>query len=358
MLREMRLTSSFIKMNTTHNRQKESGNDKYIRNNRVAARDASRLVQEGVEELGELVEGKEGVELICLLRRVIRAGVEVVKNEQNTVSLREAAWYSVNARAGLRPTSLRDLRNYVRRILRVKDAEDLPLRVMSTHDCRRILQTAFGNSRSSYVKGRAVLSSIFSYGIRQEWCDSNPVARIEVPKVMETPKAPLDSDEVQRLISASEAPRFRNMRFSVRLLLYAGIRPTEVSRIRPEDICWDEKQLIIRTTTSKTGGGRLVPMRRLEGLRESDCTIPRNWAARWRDLRRAAGFSNWVPDVCRHTFASYHAAYFRNLPALQLEMGHRDVSLLRSRYVSPTLRSKAVSFWNESKRAGGRSTGS
>lgn len=155
-------------MNTTHNRQKKSRNDIYIRNNRVAARDASRLVQEGVEEFGELVEGKEGVELICLLRRVIRAGVEVVKNEQNTVSLREAAWYSVNARDDLRPTSLRDLRNYVRRILRVKDAEDLSLRVMSTHDCRRILQTAFGNSRSSYVKGRGVLSSIFSYGIRQE----------------------------------------------------------------------------------------------------------------------------------------------------------------------------------------------
>ena len=31
-----------------------------------------------------------------------------------------------------------------------------------------------------------------------------------------------------------------------------------------------------------------------------------------------------MPDVCRYTFASYHAAFFRNLPELQLEMGHRD----------------------------------
>ncbi len=49
-----------------------------------------------------------------------------------------------------------------------------------------------------------------------------------------------------------------------------------------------------------------------------DCHVPRNWQNRWLALRRAAGFTHWVPDVCRHTFASYHAAHFRNLPELQL----------------------------------------
>ena len=58
-----------------------------------------------------------------------------------------------------------------------------------------------------------------------------------------------------------------------------------------------------------------------------------------RDLR------HWVPDVCRHTFATHHAAMFRNLPELQLEMGHRDTSLLRSRYMVPARRKDAASFW-------------
>ena len=61
--------------------------------------------------------------------------------------------------------------------------------------------------------------------------------------------------------------------------------------------------------------------------------------------RRAAGFRHWVPDVCRHTFATYHAAMFRNLPELQLEMGHRDTSLLRSRYMVPSSRKDAELFW-------------
>ena len=45
-------------------------------------------------------------------------------------------------------------------------------------------------------------------------------------------------------------------------------------------------------------------------------------------------------DVCRHTFASYHAAYLRNLPELQLEMGHRDASLLMTRYMAPALKKR------------------
>ena len=65
-------------------------------------------------------------------------------------------------------------------------------------------------------------------------------------------------------------------------------------------------------------------------------SLPRNWNRRWQALRRAAGFSHWVPDVLRHTFATYHACTFRNLPALQCEMGHSSTALLRTRYVNTT----------------------
>lgn len=309
--------------------------------------DAVRLIQEGVEELAELSAGLNRQETVRLLREVIRTGVDAVKASRRTVSLGEAAWSSVQARSELRPVTQRDLRHYVRRILRVEGATNLPLRAMRTGDCRRILEAAFGSSKSSYVKGRAVLSSIFSHGMRREWCDTNPVTRIEVPRVKEKPKEPLNTAEIQQLLNTAQKPEFQDMQFSLHLLLYAGVRPSEVGRIRETDICWQEKQLIIRPQASKTGGGRLVPLRCMNDLRKQDCRIPANWQQRWKALRRAAGLSTWVPDICRHTFASYHAAYFRNLPQLQLEMGHRDVNLLLSRYVSPALRSVAARFWNE-----------
>ena len=112
---------------------------------------------------------------------------------------------------------------------------------------------------------------------------------------------------------------------------------TPISRIDPErDIDWQNRCVVVRPTTSKTGGGRVVPLRKADAITVR--TIPNRWVHRWRALRKAAGWSketahSWRQDVCRHTFATYHAARFRNFAALQLEMGHWDSSLLRTRYV-------------------------
>ncbi len=312
----------------------------------VSENDAARLTLETIEIMGDLATGLSHTELMALLRRVIQEGVAAVKAAEHTVPLSVAAWASVEARKDLRPTTRRDLRHFVRRILRVEGAADMPLRSMSTADCKRILAAAFGTSPSSYRKGRVILSSVFSFGIRQEWADSNPVTRIEAPAVQEKPIEPLTPEEVEKLHVAVSRPEFRDMRFSLILMLYGGIRPTEVSRLRDEDINWAEGHVIIRPHASKTGGGRAVPLRGVRGIRKRDRHIPRNWKRRWQALRRAAGFHHWIPDVCRHSFATYHAAMFRNLPELQLEMGHRDTSILRSRYMVPARFKDAEAFWN------------
>ena len=62
---------------------------------------------------------------------------------------------------------------------------------------------------------------------------------------------------------------------------------------------------------------------------------PKDWLRKWKRLRDDAGFKHiWVNDVLRHTYASYFAKRNRDLPRLQLNMGHRALSLLRSRYVN------------------------
>ncbi len=277
--------------------------------------------------------------------QIIAAGTKMLEQQERTVDFESAAWASVAARATRRPSTTRDLRHYVRRILRVEGFARLPLRAMTTAQCRQMLQTAFGHSAHSYRKARAILHSIFAYGIRQEWCDANPVSRIEVAPVVEKPIEPLTLEEVRRLCTTVASPGFADMRFSLSLLLYSGVRPTEVQRLSPEDVCWKEQLVIIRPQKSKTGGGRVVPLRLLPGVRQQDCVVPGNWQSRWLALRRKAGFMQWRPDVCRHTFATYHAAHFRNLPELQMEMGHRDLNLLRSRYMMPAMQQVARGYF-------------
>lgn len=323
-----------------------------LRGSPLTGIDAARLILECIEELGGAIEDMNRETAVRQIRRVIHKGVHAVKEEERTVPLEEAAWKSVEARAGRRAVTLRDLRHFVRRILRVKGAAELPLRTITGTQCRHILAEAFGNSPSSYRKGRTILHSIFAYGIRQEWCDSNPVDRVEVPRIQEKNITPLSLAEVKRLLRTAEQARFRDMRLPLQLLLFCGVRPTEITRIQPEDIHWQDKELIIRPNTSKTGGGRIIPLRNIAPSLLPR-VIPGNWATRWKALRQAAGFSQWQADVCRHTFASYHAAHFRNLPELQLEMGHRDTTLLRTRYISPIRQEDAEAYWTSGSRGMG-----
>ena len=309
--------------------------------------DIARLTAEAAEEIGGRAQGLGRVEMLHLLRRVIRAGVAAVKAEEHTVSFEEAAWASVESRAGRRATTLRDLRHFVRRMLRVEGIAQRPLRALSTKECRELLEKAFGNSAHSFNKGRAILHSIFAYGQRQEWCGENPVARIETRRMQEKEIVPLKPEEVRRLEHAAQLPEHRDMQLSLHLMLYSGVRPAEVCRLSLHHIRLNEGRVIIPAQSSKTGGGRVIPLRSNKKLQRILLSIPRNWQKRWQALRRAAGFSSgqWVPDVCRHTFASYHAAFFRDLNELQLEMGHRSTELIRTRYLNLPEVKQAKAFW-------------
>ena len=307
----------------------------------IKAADAMRLIMEIAEEMGEHYEDKS--EMMRRMRHVLREGVRAVKAAEQTVCFEQAAWESVESRADRRPTTRRDLRHFVRRMLRVEGMAVLPLRRMTTRDCRHLLQSAFGSSRSSYRKGRAILHSIFAFGMRHEWCDSNPVDRIETPQVQEKHIEPLSLQEIARLHAVTRLPEHAPMHLSLHLMLYCGLRPNEVQRLQPGDIRWAEREVLIRPSVSKTGGGRVVPLRIMPSRTHEN--IPGNWAARWRALRKAAGFTHWQADACRHSFASYHAAFFRDLPTLQWEMGHRNLQLLCTRYISPVPRLCAQQYW-------------
>lgn len=315
--------------------------------------EAARIVLEITEELGSAAEGLEKGDLMKTMRRLIQIGAITLRREERTVTFEEAAWQSVEARKDRRPTTKRDLRTYIRRMLRIDATiSSRPLRGMDTQECRDLLRRAFGSSLHSYRKGRAILHSIFAYGFRQEWCDANPVDRIETPRVKEKEIVPLSLEVVERLKQAIGKKEHAPMRLSLHLMLYCGIRPGEVQRLDPHtDIDWKEKRVIIRSERSKTGGGRVVPLRGAHLLNRNKelLFIPPNWERRWKKLRSAAHLPHWIPDVLRHTFASYHSVYFRNLPELQWEMGHRDLSLLRLRYMNPihTSERDVRKFWKD-----------
>ena len=217
-------------------------------------------------------------------------------------------------------------------------------------------ETAHEVSASQFNKGRTMLHGLFEFALRREWCDKNPIKRIERRKVVEKEIQPLKLSETKRLITTAqrESP---NCAVAAALLVYTGIRPREVRRLTWRDIDTEEKTITVRSQCSKTGGVRQVEippvLNRLliahssEFKEEKIC--PPNWQRRWRKIRDNSGFrGRWVCDVLRHTYASFHAKNYADLPRLQLNMGHRDLSLLRSRYVNMLgiSRAEAKCFFN------------
>ena len=296
----------------------------------------------GINVLEAALVAKEALECgrgrVRRARECVRLGAEEMRKREKTVTFRKAVEMALEEREkkNRRARTVTDFRYYCKRLMaRNPGLAERRVRSITSDDCRTYLQEAYGNSPSQYRKARAILSGVFSTSIRHDWCDSNPVVRVEVPEVVEKPIAPLDLDEVARLEETARRPEHQDMQLSLHLMLYCGIRPTEVSRIDPErDIDWEHAQVLVRPTTSKTGGGRVVPMRKAGNITVH--TIPLRWKEHWHALRRAAGWNHehvWQPDACRHTFATYHAAHFRNFAELQMEMGHRDSTLLRTRYV-------------------------
>lgn len=285
--------------------------------------------------------------------KVIEVGLRHIRAKE--MSIADGFALYLKSKQHLRPDSIRDIRCMGNRLLRTKpEFGKRNFSELSVSECEEWLNAAF-HTNPQFNKARAMLHGLFEFALRHEWCDKNPIKRIERKKVVEKEIQPLKLSETKRLIKTAqrESPVYAIV---AALLVYTGIRPREVRRLTWRDIDTEEKTITVRSQCSKTGGVRQVEippvLNRLlitHKSQNSSHICPTDWQRRWRKIRDNSGFrGRWVQDVLRHTYASFHAKNYADLPRLQLNMGHRDQSLLRSRYVNMhgISRAEAKSFFN------------
>ena len=272
--------------------------------------------------------------------KVIEVGLRHMRTKE--MPLADGFALYLKSKQHLRPDSIRDIRCIGNRLLRTNpELGKRNFSELSVAECEEWLNAAF-HTNPQFNKARTMLHGLFEFALRREWCDKNPIKRIERKKVVEKEIQPLKLSETKRLIKTAqrESPVYAVV---AALLVYTGIRPREVRRLTWRDIDTEEKTITVRSQCSKTGGVRQVEippvLNRLLIAHSSELKegkiCPTDWQRRWRKIRDNSGFrERWVQDVLRHTYASFHAKRYANLPRLQLNMGHYDVSLLRSRYVN------------------------
>lgn len=281
------------------------------------------------------------------VRKCLALGREELRARERTVSFAHAVEAALEEREakGLRRRSIIDFRYLCRRLMRCNEGlAQRRVRGIKPVDCEAWLRAAF-DTPQQFRKARAVLSGVFSTARRRGWCGENPVAAVALPRVREQPVGILRREEIDTLLNTAATYDGGSCRAAVALMLYAGIRPGEVARLTWASLDTRHGSISILPQHSKTGGARRVEMspallRLLRSLpdRPSDSPVcPSDWLRRWSDLRRAAGWHPstrpWPQDILRHTFATYHLHRFRDYSRLQWAMGHRDSTLLRTRYI-------------------------
>lgn len=317
-----------------------------LKNRGITILDAARLICNVLDTMPE----NSVLTPLQFCSKIIEVGKRHIRTSE--MSIADGFALYLETKRHLRPESFADIRYLGNRLL--KSDKELAARnfsELSLAECEEWLSLEF-KSPSQFNKARTMLHGLFEFALHREWCDKNVVKLIQKRKVIEKEIKPLTLTDARKLLKTSQLPKYRDCSASVGLLLFAGIRPHEVRRLEWRDIDLEENSITIRSQCSKTGGVRQVEIcpalknwlihSRNQNiqfgearLHEEQKICPKNFNRKWKTIRDNSGFKGiWVQDVLRHTFASYHAKRFKDLPRLQLNMGHRDQSLLRSRYVN------------------------
>lgn len=212
---------------------------------------------------------------------------------------------------------------------------------------------AEGRAPKSVARCVAAVRGFYRYLTRHGHLASDPADDLQAPKAWRTLPKYLTVEEVEALIAAPDVtiPRGVRDRALIELLYATGLRVSELVNLRAADLNFEEAYL---TTTGKGRKQRIVPIGdqavhwvttyiregrpALLGRRQS----PRLFVnARgggsgltrvgfWKILKayaRQAGIDRLVsPHVLRHSFATHLLERGADLRAIQMMLGHTDLS--------------------------------
>lgn len=208
-----------------------------------------------------------------------------------------------------------------------------------------------GRSPRSVARWLVAVRGFFTYLIAQGQIDQDPAAHMDAPKTWKSLPKVLDGADVEALMAVPDRSHPRGLRDVAMLeLLYAtGLRVSELLRLRLGDIhldagylrCWGKgsKERVVplgsqadAAVQQYLAAGRpvLLADRRSEFLfvnRQGGALSRQGF---WKRIKRygiEAGIAQPLsPHVLRHSFATHLLENGADLRAVQLMLGHSDIS--------------------------------
>jgi integrase len=201
------------------------------------------------------------------------------------------------------------------------------------------------------------LGVVLRWGIKRGYLIENPAAKLELTPVKRGEVKIYGVDEVQRLLDDCLDHALELLPYRI-LTLYCGVRPHgEMSRVCWEDLNWTDKVLKLRQGITKKGRTRFVNVsdnamqwlmeyKRRGGPTEGRIAPYTRDQIDWRckhNCRRAGVLG--LRNGSRHSWCSYHLAYYRNVNDLTLQSGHASVDVMWRHYHQMVRREDAEKYW-------------
>ena len=211
---------------------------------------------------------------------------------------------------------------------------------------------------------RSMAAQLFNHAIKRGWAKINLAKNLDIPVLPIKEPEYLTVVEARRLLSA--ANEFGLLGYFV-LGFFLGIRPEEMhcdgkkkdgKKKKPtmlwSDVHVDDRMVVVRAEVSKIGVRRDLPIDETLAawlplcIRDGGPIVdPTNFQERFKACRAAAGLlDSWIQDGVRHTFATNHAAAYKDLNETARLMGHiGGLRILKKHYVGYVSEKAALEFW-------------
>ena len=286
--------------------------------------------------------------------RQMNGKIRRMMNVNLSESFQELAQLVLQSKTECRPRTLAEYRQHAAKIIRLApEFAGKRVRDIGAGDCSRLLRECW-SSASSRNKARRILLHMFEYALAQGLIYSNPLKSVEPETVCRRQSQVLTIAQVKRLLHILNLPEYRCCAAAVGIMLWAGIRPVDLARLRWQDVQPEQGIILVNHYPAKGVTPRQVKIQpvlsawlrksRLQRLM-NPLVVPRGWERRWQEIRRLAGLDKFPADVLRRTFAVFHILKFHDFDELEQEMAQSQDSLRR-------LKTEEISaadvelFWN------------
>lgn len=195
------------------------------------------------------------------------------------------------------------------------------------------------------------IGNIFTHGVKQGYCDRNPVALIDRPSREAGDVHFLNVEQVVALLIHAEK---HDLVPYVALGVFAGLRPDRETRsLTWEKLNLPERAIRIDASLAKTRQRRIVEISDALAVfltphaKRKGPVVPydgREFRTRWEQCRKDAGIKHWRHDALRHTYATFHLAQHNDIGKLSLLMGN-SASVIHRNYKGLTGKTDAERFW-------------